>query len=190
MAVNWKSRRDQGVNYLRKADPVLRDVIDSVGPCKLRREQNRSYMLVRAIVSQQISASAAKAIIARLCALTAPAKPDAYQLHNLSNDDYRKVGISPQKIGYLRHLSTQVVCGELELNTLGRKSDENVIAELTQIRGIGVWTAKMFLIFSLGRLDVFPHEDMGVRAAIRDRYGLADLPNQEEGVGIARRWRP
>ena len=98
--------------------------------------------------------------------------------------------MSPQKASYVTDLVQKVNDGTVSLRQIGRLSDEQVVKQLTQVRGIGRWTAQMFLIFSLGRLDVFPHDDLGVRMAIRDRYGLADLPDEQAADAIAAPWRP
>jgi DNA-3-methyladenine glycosylase II len=172
--------------HLRGADPVMRVVIDAVGPFTLRLERDRFGMLVRAIISQQISTSAARSIRRRLQELA----PDMKAIAQLSVDQLRSVGLSPQKASYVADLARKVNDGTVDLRQIGRLSDERVVEQLTQVRGIGCWSAQMFLIFSLGRLDVFPHDDLGVRTAIRDRYGLADLPDKHTAHAIAAPWRP
>jgi DNA-3-methyladenine glycosylase II len=102
----------------------------------------------------------------------------------------RSVGLSPQKASYVTDLVKKVNDETVNLRQIGRLSDEQAIDQLIQVKGIGRWTAQMFLIFSLGRLDVFPHDDLGVRSAIRDNYGLADLPDKEMAIKIAEPWRP
>ncbi len=172
--------------HLREADPVMRVVIDAVGPFTLRLERDRFGMLVRSIISQQISTSAARSIRRRLRELA----PDMKAIAQLTIDQLRSVGLSPQKASYVADLARKVNDGTVDLRQIGRLSDERVVEQLTQVRGIGRWTAQMFLIFSLGRLDVFPHDDLGVRTAIRDRYGLADLPDKHTAHAIAAPWRP
>jgi DNA-3-methyladenine glycosylase II len=100
------------------------------------------------------------------------------------------VGLSAQKASYLHDLSAKVASGVVQLRRVGRMTDEDVITELTQVRGIGVWTAQMFLMFSLGRLDVFPHDDLGIRTALKRLYGLGELPDRELSHKIAAPWRP
>jgi DNA-3-methyladenine glycosylase II len=174
--------------HLRGADPVMRVVIDAVGPFTLRLERDRFGMLVRSIVSQQISTSAARSIRRRLQELA----PDmtAATLAQFTVDQLRSVGLSPQKASYVADLARKVNEGVVDLRQIGRLSDERIVGQLTQVRGIGRWTAQMFLIFSLGRLDVFPHDDLGVRTAIRNRYALDDLPDKQTAIGIAAPWRP
>jgi len=106
-----------------------------------------------------------------------------------SLEQLRSVGVSPQKARCILDLAANVQDGTVDLRQIGRFSDERVIEQLTTVEGIGRWTAQMFLIFSLGRLDVFPHDDLGVRSAIRDRYGLGELPDKETSCVIADKWR-
>lgn len=178
------------LKHLRSSDPVIRTQIDHVGPFTLKLERNRFRMLVRSIVSQQISTSAARSIRRRVESLVAPAKLTADRLAELEIDQLRSAGLSNQKATYILDLACKVRAGEVRLRSVGRLSDEDVIGELTKIKGIGVWTAQMFLIFSLGRLDVLPHDDLGLRTAIRDFYGLGDLPNKSQSEEIANAWRP
>lgn len=178
------------VKHLRRQDKILGAVIQQVGPFKLKLQRDRFSSLVRAIVSQQISGSAAKSILARLSLLVGPEGYTAEGLLRLSPEKMRTAGVSPQKAGYLLDLAEKVHAGEVRLARAGRLSDEDLIAELTQIKGIGVWTAQMFLMFSLGRLDVLPHGDLGVRAAIKKLYLLDELPDRDTCHRIAEPWRP
>jgi DNA-3-methyladenine glycosylase II len=102
----------------------------------------------------------------------------------------RSAGLSPQKASYVADLAAKVNAGTVDLRRIGRLSDERIIDRLTQVKGIGHWTAQMFLIFALGRLDVFPHDDLGVKTAIRNRYGLSELPDKPTALAIAAPWRP
>jgi DNA-3-methyladenine glycosylase II len=184
------SRIQAARRHLRAADPVMGAMIDAVGPYTLRFERDRFGMLVRSIVSQQISTAAARAIRQRLYQLAGPNGLTADNLLRFSPDQLRAVGLSQQKSEYVKDLAFQVNQGTVDLRRIGRLTDEQVIKMLTQVKGIGRWTAQMFLIFCLGRPDVFPHEDLGVRTAIRDHYGLADLPNKVVSHEIAAPWRP
>jgi DNA-3-methyladenine glycosylase II len=176
--------------HLRAADPVLKDMIDAVGPFTLRIDPDRFGLLVRSIISQQISTSAARSIRKRLQELAGPDGLTADNLATFTENELRPVGLSSQKASYVSDLASNVNDGTVNLRQIGRLSDERVVDTLTQVRGIGQWTAQMFLIFSLGRPDVFPHNDLGVRTAIRDRYGLEDLPDKETSHSIASGWRP
>ncbi len=178
------------VAHLTDSDPVLGSHIARVGRFQLKLERDRFSMLVRSILSQQISTKAARSIRGKLEALTngAGLTPDAIAL--LSDPELRSAGLSGQKVTYLRDLTARVQDGRLPLHKLARQSDEEVIAELIQVKGIGRWTAQMFLMFSLGRVDIFPHDDLGIRAALRELYRLDALPDKATCLRIAEPWRP
>jgi DNA-3-methyladenine glycosylase II len=176
--------------HLRRADPVMKAIVDAVGPYTLRFERDRFGLLVRSIISQQISTGAARAIRQRLMQLVGSEGLTVTSLSRFTMDELRSVGLSPQKASYVADLATKVNDGTVNLQQIGRLSDERVVETLIQVRGIGRWTAQMFLIFSLGRPDVFPHDDLGVRTAIRDRYGLDNLPDKTTSHAIAAPWRP
>lgn len=178
------------IKHLRRRDPVLKQLIDTVGPFTLKLRRNRFDELVRAIVAQQISGSAARSIQRRLIELIAPAKISPESLAPLTPKKLRTAGISPQKAGYLLDLANKVQAGEVRLHRLSRMTDDEVVAELIQVKGIGEWTAQMLMMFSLGRLDVFPHNDLGIRSALQKMYGLADLPDKQTSHAIAQPWRP
>jgi DNA-3-methyladenine glycosylase II len=180
----------QALRHLRRADPVMRNVIERAGPFSLQRRRNRFRALVFAILGQQISGKAAAAIRARLVDYMKPEPLSSTSLARLSSAELRSLGLSQQKAAYVLDLAARVNSGELQLSRLSRIPDDGVIEALTQVKGIGLWTAQMFLIFSLGRLDVFPHDDLGVRMAIRNLYGLDELPNKETSHKIAAPWRP
>lgn len=179
-----------GLQHLRGNDKIIRKVIDEVGPFTLRLERKRFAMLVRSIISQQISTGAARSIRKRLEHLVAPDGLTEAAIGRLTADEMRTAGVSPQKAGYLLDLAEKVASGTVKLSHIGRLSNEDVITELTQVKGIGRWTAQMFLIFSLGRLDVFPHDDLGVRSAIRQLYAFDELPTKDECLEIAQPWAP
>lgn len=189
MAITQESIR-AARRHLRKTDPIMRAMIDEVGPFTLRPHRDRFGMLVRSIISQQISVAAAGTIRSRLEQLVAPAKVTPASILRYDADQLRGVGISRRKATYILNLAQKTHDDTVPLRTLGRLSDEDVIGQLTQVKGIGRWTAHMFLIFALGRLDVFPYDDLGVKVAIRDRYGLAEIPDKPTSLRIARRWRP
>lgn len=189
MAITRKNI-ERGLAHLQAADPVLERVIRDVGPFTLRPHRNRFELLVRSIISQQISTAAARSIRAQLEALVAPEPISAESLGRLSLEELRAAGLSIQKAEYLHDLCASVSDGRVDLGRIARRRDDDVIAELVQVKGIGRWTAQMFLIFGLGRLDVFPHDDLGVRSAIRHLYGLDELPDRETSERIAQPWRP
>ncbi len=178
------------VRHLRAADPIVRDVIAAVGPFRMRTERRRFQALARSIIAQQISGKAARSIWNRLSNAVRPGQVTAAAIAALSLDDLRALGVSPQKAGYLQNLSDHVLQRSVRLDRMGRMPDADVIAELIRVRGIGVWTAQMFLMFSLGRLDVLPHDDLGIRSAIRQLYALPELPGRDQCETIACPWRP
>jgi DNA-3-methyladenine glycosylase II len=180
----------QALRHIRRRDPIMRDVIRKAGPFTMRPNRNRFRALVSSILSQQISGKAAASIKARLVEHVKPDQISPQSIARLTPDRLRTVGVSNQKARYLLDLAERVVSGELRLDRISRMRDEEVIEALIQVKGIGVWTAQMFLIFSLGRPDVFPHDDLGVRMAIRNLYGLEDLPTKEVSHKIAEPWRP
>lgn len=175
--------------HLSASDARLADLIERVGPCLLRPRKDRFGVLVRAIVGQQISTRAAETIAGRLLEKTgAPYRHDA--ILALSDDELRGCGLSSQKVKYVRALSEHVRDGKVRLQRMHRMDDEEIIKALTQVPGIGRWTAEMFLIFSLNRPDVLPVSDLGIRAGLRDHHDLADLPAPRRCVELAEPWRP
>lgn len=176
--------------HFRKADPVIAAVVKQVGPYTLKPQRDRFNMLVRSIISQQISTSAARSIRAKLEALIAPEKVSPEVLARFSLEQLKSAGLSSQKATYLHDLAAKAADGTVRLDMIGRRKDEEVIEELIQVKGIGRWTAQMFLIFSLGRPDVFPPDDLGIKVALRNLYGLAELPTKAEAHALAASWTP
>ena len=185
-----RTTRQRACQHLRKSDPVLRAVIDAVGPFTLKFDRDRFGMLVRSIIAQQISGAAARTIRGRVEQLVAPEKIAPENLRRLTETQLRSAGLSSQKLSYIQDLAAKTADGVIDLRNIGRRDDEQVIAELTQVKGIGRWTAQMFMMFSLGRPDVFPEDDLGVRSAIRTLYSLPDLPDRATSRAIAEPWRP
>jgi O-6-methylguanine DNA methyltransferase len=181
------------MKYLRRRDPVLRKIIDAVGPVSLREFPTGDpyEALVESILYQQLAGRAAAAIAARFRALTpGPKYPQPAQVLKLTEKQLRSAGLSGQKLSYVRDLARCVHAGELKLNSLRRLDDEAVIEQLTQVRGIGRWSAEMYLIFHLRRPDVLPVDDYGLRAAVQGAYGMKELPNRKELQAMGERWRP
>ncbi len=185
--------------HLRKCDPKLAAIIKAIGPFTAKARRDRFGTLVRSIVSQQISTSAANTIRGRLeTAIKENRKTEAKRgqtycaatLLNFSEDELRAIGLSRQKATYVRSLSQHVVKGDVDLTQIHKLGDEAIIEILTQVKGIGRWTAQMFLIFSLARMDVLPVDDLGIRSAVRDVYVLNELPGKKELEEIAEPWRP
>ncbi len=180
---------------LRGADPVLAGVIDEVRPVDMEAWRarwapgDRFGLLARVIVGQQISARAATAIFARLRGLMGADAP-AEAVARASDDELRAVGLSRNKIASLRDLAERTLDGRLELDRLDELPDEEVAAQLVAVRGIGPWTADLFLLGALGREDVLPAGDLRLRSVVRAAYGLGALPTEREVRELGERWRP
>lgn len=177
---------------LLRKDPVLAAIIRRHGPCGLGAARDRFdhfQMLVRAIVFQQLSTKAATTIHGRLAAMLPESSPMAASLAALTDEQLRSAGISRQKAGYLRDLCEKVSSGAVLLDELDAMSDEEVITSLTRIKGIGRWTAEMFLMFRLQRPDVLPLDDLGIVNAIKKAYKLRK-PTPERLRKIGEAWRP
>lgn len=180
------------IKHLTSADPVIAKVIERAGAFGLRLQPDRLEMLIRSIVSQQISTAVARTIFQRVQTL-GRLKDETFSIEKLSSasaDELRAAGLSRQKASYIHDLAAQVADGRLDIARIHKLDDEDVVRELTKVHGIGVWTAHMFLIFCLGRSDVFPWGDYGVRAAIRNLYCLADLPDRKTAETVAEPWHP
>jgi DNA-3-methyladenine glycosylase II len=183
------------LDHLRAADDVIAALIDEHGELDLaaRRRDRPSDAygaLLRSIVGQQLSTKAARSIYARLVELFGGHTPAPDELLAADPDLVRAAGLSRPKVAYLRSLAEHVLSGELELDRLGELSDERISAELTAVKGLGQWTADMFLIFHLGRPDVLPVGDLGVRRAVERLYNLERLPSAPELEALGERWRP
>lgn len=179
--------------HLSRRDPVMRGFIKKYGPCRIKPHNRYFDTLVDAIISQQLSSKAAETILNRFKALYAPARfPTAAQILATPDEMIRSVGVSGQKISYIKDLSAKTGDGTLKLSRIARMGDEEIIEMLTTVKGIGVWTAHMFMIFSLGRLNVLPVGDLGVRRAIERAYGIEGLPDAEQIHAVAenRQWHP
>ena len=178
---------------LLRRDPILAAIIRRHGPCGLGAARDRFdhfSMLVRAIVFQQLSTRAATTIHDRLIALMPDARAEATTLLALTDNQLRAAGISRQKGGYLRDLCERVAAREVALDALDAMTDEEVIASLTRVKGIGRWTAEMFLIFRLQRPDVLPVGDLGIINAVQKAYRLRKAPTPYRLRKIGEAWRP
>jgi DNA-3-methyladenine glycosylase II len=180
----------RAIDHLVKRDPVMAELIEQVGPFRLSLEDDYFKALVRSILAQQISTSAARSIHARLVEAVRNDSSMETGIHRLEVEELRQLGISRPKAVYLKDLTAKVLAGELQLHTLSNKSNEEVIEELIRVKGIGKWTAQMFLIFSLGRLDIFPADDLGVRAAIKRLYRKRTLPKPKQLRKYEKLWHP
>jgi DNA-3-methyladenine glycosylase II len=177
-----------GVGFLRR-DPILGKIIDSVGNYSLKKRNHHFAVLVESIISQQLATNAAVAIYKRFRNLY-PKFPTASQILATKKSKIRSVGLSGMKVEYLKDLARNVESGRLNIRSLAKMSDKGVIEHLTQVKGIGRWTAEMFLIFSLGRPDVLPVHDLGLRKGVQMAFSLSELPKPKQVEELGERWRP
>jgi DNA-3-methyladenine glycosylase II len=181
---------------LAKADPVMAGLIERLGDRSVEGRRRGlpkpdAYgALLRTIIGQQLSSKAARTIYERVLALFDGETPSPEQLLAVSEDDLRGAGLSGRKVTYIRDLASHVIDGELELERLDELSDEEVIEEIVAVRGLGRWSAEMFLIFHLERADVTSAGDLGLRRAMQIEYGLEEMPADQQYLEIAERWRP
>jgi DNA-3-methyladenine glycosylase II len=187
---------DAGFRFLRECgDPVMAGLVERIGPLdhesRRRGRPDDAYgSLVRTIVGQQLSTRAARTIYGRLTALFGDRAPTPAELIAAEEEALREAGLSRQKIRYLRDLAARVHGGELELHVLHELSDEEVSGKITAVKGLGRWSADMFLMFHLRRPDVLPVGDLGIRRAVEKAYGLPGLPDEDDLRTLASPWRP
>jgi DNA-3-methyladenine glycosylase II len=177
------------IRHLKAADPVLASIIERVGPYRLQVREPTFETLARSIVYQQVSGKAAASILAKVHQAVGP-RFTANAVLRLDSAELRACGLSTQKTAYIRDLAEKVVSRKLNFRKLAALSDEAVIEHLTQVKGIGVWTVQMFLMFALQRPNVFPHADLGVRNAIHRAYNLPDVPKPADLLRISEPWHP
>jgi len=180
----------KAIIHLKKADPVMRAIIERVGAYKIQHREPGFETLVRSIVYQQLSGKVASVILGRLIAMLPEGKVTPETILKLTPARMRKAGLSKQKTLYIRDLARKTNKGHIKFETLSELTDLQVIEHLTQVKGIGVWTAHMFLIFALRRPDILASGDLGVRIAIRKAYQLEDLPLPKQVEELAAAWRP
>lgn len=180
----------KAINHLKKADPVMAAIIDKAGPYRMQYREPVFQTLVRSIVYQQLSGKAALTIFNRLAdAVKAnPITPEA--ILKLRPQKMRTLGLSKQKILYIRELARLTRDGDIQFERLPEMEDAAIIEALTRVKGVGVWTVQMFLMFALQRPNVLPVGDLGVRAAMKKAYGLPELPKPQEMERIAAAWHP
>ncbi len=180
---------DVAARHITAADARMGALIDAVGPCTIAVRRGRYAALVRSVVGQQVSTAAARTIYARLQA-AAGGRVAAATIGAVDDTVLRGAGLSRQKVSSVRDLTERVVSGDVNLQRLSALDDEAVIAELTRVRGIGRWTAEMFLMFVLLRGDVLPVDDLGIQNGFRNVYRMRDRPGAERMRKLARAWRP
>ena len=179
-------------DHLKSADPVLATLIQQHGPFEIELRTDYYFALVSSIIGQQLSVKAAASIKKRFVDLFDGALPTPEQILATNEDTLRGIGFSRPKVSYIKSLAEHILNGSLELNRLPELPNEEIIKELVAVKGIGEWTAHMFLIFALGRLDVLPVGDLGVRNGVKNLYGFEGVPTPEEVRLIADKnnWHP
>jgi DNA-3-methyladenine glycosylase II len=184
----WGGMR-KAVNHLKKSDPILAAIIERIGPCRMEFGPPEFHSLAEAIIYQQLNGKAAETIFKRFASLAGePLSPQG--ILKLSEQQMRSVGLSKQKASYLKDMAERAARGDLDFSRLHEMTDDEVIQHLTQVKGVGVWTAHMFLMFTLRRPDVLPTGDFGIRMAMKKHYKKRQLPKPEQMEKIARSWAP
>lgn len=178
--MDFEGAKRHAETALKASDQKLAVIISKVGPCAITPHSNYYKELVESIISQQLSIKAAATITQRFRSLTKSEFPTPEQIVSFSFDELRAVGLSGAKVKYIQDLAQHVIDGRLDVKSLPDLTNEEIIVELTDVKGMGEWTAHMFLIFSLGRLDVLPVGDLGIRRGIQILYELDELPNPEQ----------
>jgi DNA-3-methyladenine glycosylase II len=178
--------------HLSSVDPVVGGLIDRHGPYAPRLSPDPYARLVTAILFQQLAGNAARAIMRKWLALYGSEErvPSPEEILETTEEQFRAAGVSKQKASYFRDLALHISEGRLDFERIEEQSDDEVIAKLTAVKGIGVWTAHMFLMFHLARPDVLPIGDLGVRNGMRAAYGLEATPTPKQAAEIGERWRP
>lgn len=188
-----QSQLKKAIKYLSKNDARLRDVISQAGECTIKPHKKYFELLVASIVGQQLSMYAARAIFERFKNHFSPKKfPLTSDIISTSTEDLRKLGLSYAKIQCLKDLCEKIESKAIHLNKFQKMPDDEIVDELIKVKGIGVWTAQMFLMFSLGRLNVLPAGDLGIKKGIKNIYSLRKLPEEEKIIKISKEnnWSP
>lgn len=189
---DWAEELEAGAKHLAAVDPILKSVIDISPLPSFEPHKNYYQELVESIISQQLSVKAAATILKRFKELFVRDFPTPEDILEQDIETFRAVGLSRQKASYIRDLAEKVLDGSVKFDHLDSLSNEEVIDELIQVKGVGVWTIHMFLMFCMGRFDVLPTGDLGIRNGIQKLYGLHERPGDAEIEAIARinKWHP
>ena len=177
------------MRHLRRVDPVMGRIVDRVGPCTLGPRRGYFEALCQAIFSQQVSGTVADILFARFRKLLG-GRPTPAGVLGLTEEQLTAVGLSRQKRRYVRDLAEHFASGRIPVRRLRRMGDEEIIESLVEVKGVGRWTAEMFLIFVLNRPDLLPVDDLGVRKGVQMGYGLGELPSPTQVIAIGEPWRP
>jgi DNA-3-methyladenine glycosylase II len=186
---NWAA----GQRYLSRVDPVLKKIIKKVGPCTLKRRKDYFVVLCKSIFSQQISVKVAAVLFHRFrnqFPMRRPTPARVIELFTKPEETINRVGLSRQKQAYILDLARHFESGKLRTSRFAKMSDEEIIEALVEVKGIGRWTAEMFLMMVLNRPDVYPVDDLGLRKNIQRAYGLKETPKAAELIAMGEKWRP
>jgi DNA-3-methyladenine glycosylase II len=178
------------LEHFDERDTVMAGVIRRLGPFELKRNKNYFQVLCKAIIGQQISVKAAESITHRFQNLFARARPTPEKLQSLPEKLLREVGLSRQKVKYMKDLSEKFIDGIIRPQRMTYQDNEEIIKRLISVYGVGRWTAEMFLIFSLNRLDVLPVGDLALRAGVQQIYNMRALPSQDKVRKLGKKWQP
>lgn len=191
-AVMNESIAEEAAEHLAKNDPVLRPIILRIGPARFRPHKDYYWELVDSIISQQLSVKAARSIETRFQELFGSQVPAPEQILEKDVEELRSVGLSRPKAGYISDLAQHIVDGKIKFDRFDSLSNEEITKELIDVKGIGEWTVHMFLMFCMGRLDVLPVGDLGIRNGMRQLYDFKDVPTPDEIKAIAKKykWHP
>jgi len=189
---SWIEELNEGARHLASVDPILASVINRAPLPSFLPHKNYYQSLVESIVSQQLSVKAAETILNRFKALFTADFPTPEDILTQDIEAYRAVGLSRQKAGYIKDLAEKVIDGTVKFDHLDGLTNQEVIDELIQVKGVGVWTVHMFLMFCMGRFDVLPTGDLGIRNGIQKLYSLKERPGDDEIIKIAKKnkWHP
>ena len=181
----------KGIKHIYNNDVKIAKIIDVAGKCDLKPHNNYYYSLIKAIVGQQLSVKAASSINKKFF-LFFNGKPSTKKILNEEDQALRNLGLSWAKVKYVKDLSQKIINRKISFRNINKKSNEDIISELTMVKGIGIWTVHMFLIFTLGRLNVLPINDLGLKNAIKNIYSLRKIPNETKIKRIAKKngWEP
>ena len=178
------------LQHFSTRDVVMADVIRKVGAFKLSRNRNYFFVLCKAIIGQQISTKAAESISNRFVKIFKGSGVTPERVQSLSDNQLREIGLSKQKVRYIKDLSVKFLDGTIRSHRMPYMRNEEIIQQLTGVYGIGPWTAEMFLIFSLNRLDVLPVGDLGLKAGLKKIYNMRALPAPERVRALGKKWHP
>lgn len=185
MLIASQTSLKKAADYLSAADPLLAPIISRHGPCTIQPHEDYYQELVESIIGQQLSVKAARSIRAKFVALFDGVFPEPRQILDKPIEELRTAGLSNAKARYIQDLAAHVLDGTVKLDILNTLSNDEIVRELTTVKGIGEWTAHMFLMFCMGRLDILPHGDLGIKTGIQKLYGLDHLPTPTEVQELA-----